>query len=66
MDVKTMTNQEVADVILNPEWWEPTASVFHNLWSNLEFVGMDANDPRYDVIIDLANDQCDVVDSDTE
>jgi hypothetical protein len=57
MNIDYLTNDQLVDIILNPAWWEPEASVFHNLWSNLEFVGMDANDERYDVIIDLAESQ---------
>jgi hypothetical protein len=54
MDINKLNDGEIADVILNPGWWEPECSVLHNLWSNLEFVGMSESNPRYDSIIELA------------
>lgn len=57
MNVNEMTDQQIVDVIINPEWWEPEASVLHNLWSNLEFMGMYESDPRYKTIIQLGEKQ---------
>ena len=49
-----LTNQQIAEQIVNPNFIEPEASMLFNLWSNLEYFDIYPSDPRYDRILDLA------------
>lgn len=51
------SNLQIAYMICNPDWIEPEASMLHNLWSNLEHLGLYQDNPRYDKIIELATKQ---------
>ena len=48
----------IAHAILRPEWHEPSASLMFNLWSNLEFLGVEEGDKDYDTIINRAVSLC--------
>jgi hypothetical protein len=50
------TVKALVEQATNPLWIEPEASVLHNVWSNLEFLGIfDEDDhPRYEEIVEKA------------
>ncbi len=43
--------ESLAKSAVNPMWIEPTASELHNIWSNLEFIGVTDSHPNYEEIV---------------
>ncbi len=49
-------NQVLAERATSPDMWEPEASDLHNIWSNLEFLGIYEDNERHDPIVGLATE----------